>query len=82
MNNEVWVALIAFAGTMFGTAGGILTSTKLTNFRLQELEKKVDRHNSLIERMYLVEGKIEKIDEKIKVANHRIGDLEKKEDEK
>lgn len=76
MSNEIIVALIAFAGTAIGTAGGIITSSKLTNFRLQELEKKVDKHNSLVERMYVVEGKIEKIDEKIKVANHRIADLE------
>ena len=79
MNNDIWVALIAFAGTAIGTAGGIIASSKLTNFRLQQLEKKVDKHNSLIERMYVVEGKIDKIDEKIKVANHRIEDLEKEE---
>jgi hypothetical protein len=79
MNNDIWVAIIAFAGTAIGTAGGIIASSKLTNFRLQQLEKKVDKHNSLVERMYVVEGKIEKIDEKIKVANHRIGDLEKEE---
>lgn len=78
--DEIIVALIAFAGTAIGTAGGIITSSKLTNFRLQQLEKKVDKHNSLIERMYVVEGKLEKIDEKIKVANHRISDLEKKEE--
>ena len=76
MNNDIWVAIIAFAGTAIGTAGGIIASSKLTNFRLQQLEKKVDKHNSLIERMYLVEGKIEKIDEKFKVTNHRIKDLE------
>lgn len=74
--NEIWVALIAFAGTAIGTAGGIITSSKLTNYRLQQLEKKVDKHNSLVERMYKIEGCIEKIDEKIKVTNHRIKDLE------
>lgn len=79
MSNDILVAIIAFAGTAIGTAGGIIASSKLTNFRLQQLEKKVDKHNSLIERMYLAEGKIEKIDEKIKVANHRIEDLEKEE---
>jgi len=79
MSNDILVAIIAFAGTAIGTAGGILTSSKLTNYRIQQLEKKVDKHNSLIERMYKVEGCIEKIDEKIKVANHRIEDLEKEE---
>jgi len=71
MPNEIIVSLIAFAGTAIGTFGGILTSSKLTNFRLEQLEKKVDKHNSVIERTYVLE-------EKMKVANHRIDDLEKK----
>jgi len=71
MSNEIIVAIIAFCGTMVGTAGGIIASSKLTNFRLKELEKKVDKHNMIIERTYILE-------EKIKVANHRINDLEKK----
>jgi len=40
MSNDIWVALIAFAGTAIGTAGGILTSSKLTNYRIQQLEKR------------------------------------------
>lgn len=68
--NEIIVALIAFAGTAIGTAGGIITSSKLTNYRIQQLEKKVDKHNTIIERTYILE-------EKMKVANHRIDDLEK-----
>lgn len=71
MSNEIIVAIIAFFGTMAGTAGGIIASSKLTNHRLKELEKKVDKHNSIVERTYILE-------EKIKVANHRINDLEKK----
>lgn len=70
MSNEITVALIAFVGTMVGTAGGILTSNKLTNHRIEQLEKKVDKHNTIIERTYILE-------EKMKVANHRIEDLEK-----
>jgi len=71
MTNEIIVAIIAFLGTMAGTAGGIITSSKLTNYRLKKLEEKVDKHNMIIERTYILE-------EKIKVANHRINDLEKK----
>ncbi len=78
MSNEVIVALIAFLGTAIGTAGGIMTSSKLTNHRLKELEKKVDKHNNVVERMFLVEGEIKTVNEKIKVANHRIADMEKK----
>jgi hypothetical protein len=69
MSSEIIVAIIAFLGTMFGTAGGIVASSKLTNFRLQKLEEKVDKHNSVIERTY-------RLEEQMKVANHRIGDLE------
>lgn len=71
MSNEVIVAIIAFLGTALGTAGGIMTSSKLTNHRIEQLEKKVDKHNTIIERTYILE-------EKMKVANHRIDDLEKK----
>jgi hypothetical protein len=70
MTSEVIVAIIAFFGTMVGTGGGIVVSSKLTNYRLEQLEKKVDKHNSVIERTYILE-------EKMKVANHRIEDLEK-----
>lgn len=70
MSSEVIIAFIAFLGTTIGTFGGIIASSKLTNYRLQELEKKVDKHNSIIERTYVLE-------EQMKVANHRIDDLEK-----
>ena len=71
MESEVIIAIIAFCGTAIGTAGGIMTSSKLTNHRLAQLEKKVDRHNSIVERTYVLE-------EKVKVANHRIENLEGK----
>lgn len=58
------------------TAKTVKTQTDLTIYRIEELEKKQDKHNTLIERMYVVEGKIDKLDEKIKVENHRIDDLE------
>ena len=67
--SEIWVAVIAFLGTTVGTAGGIITSSRLTNFRIAELEKKVDKHNCIIERTFVLE-------EQMKVANHRIKDLE------
>lgn len=71
MSSEIIVAIIAFLGTLAGTFGGILASSKLTNFRLQKLEEKVDKHNSIVERTYILE-------EKIKVANNRIKNLEQK----
>ena len=47
-------------------------------YRLEQLEKKVDRHNSVIERTFNLEKRSDILDEKLKVANHRIDDLEKK----
>ncbi len=69
MKGEILVALISLAGTLFGSLGGILAASKLTNYRLAQLEKKVDRHNSFGERIPLIE-------EKLKVINHRLSDLE------
>ena len=65
-------------GTLGGTFGGILATSKLTNYRIEQLEKKVDKHNNLIERTYRLEDNAELLEEKIKVANHRIDDLEKR----
>lgn len=58
------------------TADTVKAQTDLTIYRIDELERKQDKHNSVIERMYIVEGKIDKLDEKLKVENHRISDLE------
>lgn len=52
---EVVVGLFSLIGTLCGTMGGILTSTRLTSYRISELEKKVDKHNSVIERVALLE---------------------------
>lgn len=77
MSSEIITALIAFGGTAIGTLGGIVATSKLTTYRIEQLEKKVDKHNNLVERMYDVEDRINILDEKQKVANHRIEDLEK-----
>lgn len=49
----------------------------LFDYKLSELTKKVEKHNNLIERTYELEKKVELHEEKIKVANHRIEDIEK-----
>ena len=69
LNEGIWIALIGFVGTAIGTFGGILASAKLINYRLSRLEEKVDKHNTVIERTFILE-------EQMKVANHRIADLE------
>ena len=60
-----------------GTLGGIAASAKLTVYRIEQLEKKVEKHNNLIERVFKLEEHEAVVDEQIKVANHRIDDLEK-----
>lgn len=76
MSDIVVVSLISLFGTLVGALGGILATNRLTNYRIEQLEKKVDKHNNLIERMFKAEESINILDEKIKVANHRIDDLE------
>lgn len=77
MPENIVVALIAFGGTLVGTFGGIIASSKLTNYRIQQLEKKVDKHNAIVERTFRLEETCSVLGEKIKVANHRIEDLER-----
>lgn len=78
MSDTIIIALISLIGTLGGTFGGILATSKLTNYRIEQLEKKVDRHNSIIERTFRLEENDKLLEEKIKVANHRIDDLEKR----
>ena len=76
MSEAVMVALIGLAGSGAGAFGGILGSSKLTQYRLEQLERKVEVHNGVIDRVYKLEERTELQEEKIKVANHRIDDLE------
>ena len=73
---EVIVALIGLGGSAIGSLIGIVASSKLTAYRIEQLEKKVDKHNSVIERVYKLEQQDAVINEEIKVTNHRISDLE------
>ena len=58
MDTEIIVALLSFAGTCIGSVGGILIANKLVNYRLSQLEKKVDLHNNAVERLFVAEGRI------------------------
>ncbi|MCQ2485116.1 MAG: hypothetical protein MJ168_07260 [Clostridia bacterium] len=66
--DDIILALISFAGTLVGTFGGILAANRLSNYRIEQLEKKVEKHNNLVERMYGVENSV-------KSAHHRIDEL-------
>lgn len=75
---NIIVAVLALIGTLAGAYLANRKSAALIAYRIEELEKRVDKHNNLVERMYKVEERTELQEEKIKVANHRIEDLEKK----
>ena len=66
MQGEILVAVLSLIGTLIGSWGGM----KLMSYRIEQLEKKVDKHNNFAERMPVVE-------EQIKIINHRIEDLER-----
>ena len=55
MTETIIVALIGFGGAVIGSALGVIASAKLTNYRLEQLEKKVNLHNNVIERVYSLE---------------------------
>ena len=66
--SQIVVALLGFAGTLVGSLLGVLTAQKLTQYRLQQLEEKVGKHNNLLERTYRLEGQLEE-------CRHEIEDL-------
>lgn len=76
MSDAIIVALLSLAGTLIGTFSGIMAANKLTNYRIEQLEKKVEKHNQVVDRVYNLEKNEAVIEEEMKVANHRIDDLE------
>lgn len=66
MSDVIVVALISLAGTALGTWGGIRQANKLTNYRIEQLEKKVDKHNQVIERTFKLEKDMAVIQEDLK----------------
>lgn len=78
MPTEILVAIIGLGGSAIGSLIGIMANSKLMNYRIQQLEEKVSKHNNLVERTYKLEERMEVADEKLRVANHRINGLEKK----
>lgn len=71
--NEIIIAVLSLLGTIIGSLSGVLAANRLTNYRIRELEKKVEKHNTVIERTY-------RLEEMMKVANHRLTDLERHEE--
>lgn len=72
MSEVVIVAIISLAGTLIGTFGGIMASSKLTIYRIEQLEEKVEKHNNLVERVYRLEDNDKLLDQRIQTIEGRI----------
>ena len=77
MSETIIVALLSLAGTLIGSLFGILAANKWVVYRIEQLEKKVEKHNNVLERVYVLEKDDAVIKEDLKVVNHRIEGLEK-----
>ena len=78
MSDTIVVGLLSLLGTGIGGVISVLTANKLTNYKIEQLQKQVEKHNTIIERTYKLEENAAVMDEQIKVANHRIADIERK----
>lgn len=61
MTETVIVAILSLVGTLVGTFGGIVVAGKLTNYRIEQLEKKVEKHNTIVERTFVLEGQMKEV---------------------
>ena len=73
MESTVVVALIGCLGSVLGSLLGIIATSKLTQYRLSQLEDKVNKHNNVVERVYVVEGAVAELQHDVKdlKAYHR-----------
>ena len=70
MTNEIIVAIIALVGTSIGAGSGIIINNKLITYKIVQLEKKIDKHNNVLERMIKLEGNVIGNTEDIEVMQH------------
>ena len=75
------ICMRGLCGSAIGSLAGVVASARLTAYRIEQLEKKVDKHNTVIERTYKLEETQAVMEEQIKVANHRIADLENQKED-
>lgn len=79
MSEAVMVAVIGLCGSGLGSLVGALVSNKVWQYRIEQLEQKVEKHNKIIERTFRLEEEHNLFEEKFKVLNHRITGLERRE---
>lgn len=66
MSDTVIVALISGAFTLVGTILGVVASAKMTNYRIEQLEKKVEKHNNVVERTFKLEGSVQELEHEVR----------------
>ena len=71
MSEAVLVAIISGACTLIDSCGGVIASSRLTQYRLAQLEKQVNRHNQVIERTFRLEGRMDEADHEIRDLKSR-----------
>ena len=81
MNETIIVAILSLVGTCVGSVVAVITANNLMTYKIEELTKQVEKHNAVIERTFVIEKRLDVIDEKILVANHRLKDLEESHNE-
>lgn len=77
MNVDFLTGVASLIASLVGTFGGIITSTKLTNYQINELKKRVDKHNNVIERTYKLEEHCKYVDERIDKLESEVENYEK-----
>ena len=77
MDGDFLTGLASLIASLVGTFGGIITSTKLTNYQINELKKRVDKHNNVIERTYKLEEHCKYVDERIDKLESEVENYEK-----
>lgn len=78
MSDSIIVAVLSLVGTAIGSVVSVLTANRLTNYKIDELKKTVEKHNSLIDRTYRLEESVTLVNEKLDTLDHRVEALERK----
>lgn len=66
MDSSIFVAILSLAGTLIGSLAGILAANRLSNYRISQLEEKVNKHNQVVERTYKLEGQMTEVQHDIR----------------
>lgn len=77
MSDAIIVAVLSLVGTAIGSVVSVLTANRLTNYKIDELKKTVEKHNSLIDRTYRLEESVTLVNEKLDTLDRRVEALER-----